>query len=367
MESTKVIVSQEEKRFIFAFLGCLFIHGVLFWLVLNKDWITREALEGTELEITTKSLVVPEWVEELFTVVQTNPDTPENEPDKTLNLSDRKQQNQQVVTSPDQKEGLKSDGDSEESKAIFSGKISLEQSDQTIKNNQADNQDFAITKQEIVQETPTQSISLLPEEKTRVKEQIFPKLSDPNKDGIKIQNDSDERPEQEKVLSKTIDLTKTPTNEDNQLIDQESSPIMPQNPLPLPRPKLNKNLLPTVIRKSKGEPLKSGSLSIEADDRFKEFVAYHRAMSEIIIKQWYQLASSVEISAEDRGTKIKITFTLEADGKIKDLKVVDSNVRTIAGLICKDAIQSPAPFRHWSPEMIEELEEAVTLQITFHY
>ena len=367
MVSIDIIISQDKKRFCLALLCCFLIHVALFHLVLDKKWITKEVIDSNKLEIVTEPLVVPEWVEEIFTVVETNPDTPENEPDKTQNLSDRKQQNQQMVTFPGQQEGLKSDGDSEESKAIFSGNINLEKSAQNTTKSQNDDQSFERIKQDLEQMKSNQVASLFPKEKLRFKEQIFPELIDSTKQGSKIDDDIDSQPIEKEVSSKTIDLTKIPTNSDPQQPNPINLTKTSQNQVPLPRPKLNRNLLPTVIRKSTGVPLKSGSLSIEADDRFKQFVAYHRAMSEIIIKQWYLLASAVEISAEDRGSKIKIAFTLKSDGKINDLQVVDSNVRSIAGLICKDAIQSPAPFRHWSPGMIEELEEAVRLQITFQY
>ena len=367
MESTDRIFSQDKKRISLALLGCLLIHVFLFWLVLNQSWITKEAVDSTVLEIADEALVVPEWVDEIFTIVQTNPDTPENEPDRTKNLSDRKQQNQQMLTLPGQKEGLQSDGDSHESEAIFSGTMNSEKSAQNMNKNKDYDQSLERGKQDLESAMSNQLPTLFSTEKLQFKEQIFPQESNSSQDGMKVDDDIDNKATEKDVTAKTFDLINIPNTRDLQKINQTDLPKTSNIQPPLPRPKLDRNYMPTVKKKSKGVPLRSGSLSIEADDRFKQFVAYHRAMLEIIIKQWYQLAAAVEISAEDRGTKIKVSFTLEPDGKIKELKVVDSNVRSIASLICKDAIQSPAPFRHWSPKMIEELEEAVTLQITFHY
>jgi hypothetical protein len=63
-----------------------------------------------------------------------------------------------------------------------------------------------------------------------------------------------------------------------------------------------------------------------------------------------------------------LEFKLHRDGRVTDLKVVDSTVNEALCLICEKSVLDPCPFASWSKEMRQNIgAEHCTLTLAFKY
>lgn len=134
-------------------------------------------------------------------------------------------------------------------------------------------------------------------------------------------------------------------------------------PMPRARPRLAPELLTGPLMQSQGSARLRGSLAIDAT--FSEFGEYQQQFYAALQAGWYQ---EIEFFQPiDTATRVVVRFTIQADGVVRDVHVVQSTASQIASFICESAITKRSPFRPWSKEMVQVFGQERTLTVAFHY
>ena len=134
-------------------------------------------------------------------------------------------------------------------------------------------------------------------------------------------------------------------------------------PAPRARPRLAPELITGPLMRSQGSASRRGSLAIDAT--FSEFGEYEQQFYAAIQTGWYQ---EIEFFQPiDTATRVHVRFTLHADGRVEEVKAVQSTASEIATFICETAISKRSPFRPWTREMVQVFGRERTLNVVFHY
>ncbi len=120
-----------------------------------------------------------------------------------------------------------------------------------------------------------------------------------------------------------------------------------------------------------GEPIKSdggvrnrGKLAF--DTKSTPFGEYDRLLIAAVEQTWHQLLE--DHRGNQRSGRVVVTFKLNSDGRITELRVADNDAGEIYGLICQRAILDPAPFKKWPPDMLRTIgAHTRELRFTFYY
>lgn len=175
-----------------------------------------------------------------------------------------------------------------------------------------------------------------------------------------------------------------PKTEDssNKKFDQ----LMPDPPKPKPLPgtmtvakaELNpqpEKKRPRTIKEAmlqRGEKMKqdggatqrpNASLDVKATG----FGAYDRAFIDAVQSRWYDLLDNMSYDAYRQG-RVVVQFVLNYDGRITEMKVVESGVTETLTLLCQKAVLDPSPFDKWPREMrLMVGEDSRRITFTFNY
>lgn len=141
----------------------------------------------------------------------------------------------------------------------------------------------------------------------------------------------------------------------------------PPSPKPRPRPRLGADLVRGPLLTSEALAPRVGKVAIEC--RLHPYGAYVQEMLRAIEDQWSQLAQgSRSYLRRDRlPPKITLRFTLGADGRIRNLRRLDTHGESVPADLCRQAIVSRAPFGEWSAEMINDFGSTDEVTINFLY
>jgi hypothetical protein len=69
----------------------------------------------------------------------------------------------------------------------------------------------------------------------------------------------------------------------------------------------------------------------------------------------------------DRSGKVVVQFRLNYDGRITDMKLVESSVGEVHALICQRAVLEPAPYERWPSDLRRMVGNSRDVQFTFYY
>lgn len=86
------------------------------------------------------------------------------------------------------------------------------------------------------------------------------------------------------------------------------------------------------------------------DVKATPFGSYDQAIIEAIQSHWFNLLDERSFTRNDTG-KVVITFILHADGRVTDVRIGETTVTDILGIICQRAVNDPAPFLPWPNDM----------------
>lgn len=157
--------------------------------------------------------------------------------------------------------------------------------------------------------------------------------------------------------------------EDQLLAAQSLAPTSPKPPStkPRPRPRLGSDLVRGPLLTSEALAPRVGKVAIEC--RLHPYGAYVQEMLRAIEDQWSQLAQgSRSYLRRDRlPPKITLRFTLGADGRIRNLRRLDSYGESVPADLCRQAIASRSPFGEWSDKMINDFGSTDEVTINFLY
>ena len=103
------------------------------------------------------------------------------------------------------------------------------------------------------------------------------------------------------------------------------------------------------------------------DARATPFGAYDHALIEAISQRWFHLLDEREYASDSRG-KVVVQFRLFQDGTVKIMAVAENTTASeVLGIICRKAIEDPAPFPSWPDDMKRMLGDTRSIQFTFYY
>jgi len=97
------------------------------------------------------------------------------------------------------------------------------------------------------------------------------------------------------------------------------------------------------------------------------FGEYDAELIRAIQSRWDDLLDSKQFS-RDRSGKVVVAFTLNPDGSITGLQIIESNVGDFLSSVCELAIRDPSPFARWPPDMLRLFgSKPRDVQFTFYY
>lgn len=161
-----------------------------------------------------------------------------------------------------------------------------------------------------------------------------------------------------------VDVYRPPENAEQAATPGDGAGGSPDaKPTPRARPKLAPELTTGPLMRSQGSASRRGSLAIDAT--FSEFGEYEQQFYAAVQSGWYQ---EIEFFQPiDTATRVQVRFTLHADGRVTDVKAVQTTASDIATFICETAISKRSPFRPWTQEMVQVFGQQRTLNVMFHY
>lgn len=284
-----------------------------------------------------------------FKFVETNPDAPANEPDKTSNVSNRNQQSAQAEAAkekdPENRPSVKGRDDIRNDSAIVSG-------------NRAPPQVSPPTPPAAAQTDASEQ-----QQQQARAEQVplagFDKKTGKSEDGI----------------GTNVSRTKAPATNADQFIEgtrgakevdggrvatNQTSKQQPRE-----RPRLNS------VSTARMSPLQNrlagtanvGPIGIDA--RWNEYGDYMHELIEIVDREWHGIVDEYRGHIE-AGTHVEVTFRLNSDGTIIVQKIEETAGRVAVGQ-CQSAISNRQPYRKWTDQMIAVLGNEQTITFGFYY
>lgn len=353
--------------------------------------------------------------------VETNPEGLQNEPDDTTNISNRNQQAaQENVAGAEKNDTPFVEGEDEESPKIIEGEVPTEGEDTPAiqeYSSQTSSQQTQPTPeaQQSMQPTPPQQSQQQNQQEEQQEQQpmpdVLPSMQAPSdlaqlptippppptpdfideekepltEDGItlpmiKAQDVPVQDYSKQEGEDSTLNINIPPSvaqqlskaqeelkqqQQQNPQATQNPQPAQKPTPQPMPRPRLSPKVLPGPLVASQVYAARMGPIGFDA--KFSQFGYYLQRMFETIQLQWYSLLDDVTISQEKRPAYVVIEYDLNAEGKVVEARVLETNAGQLATLLCKDAIESRAPFGPWTSQMVDQLGDQQTIRLKFVY
>ena len=92
---------------------------------------------------------------------------------------------------------------------------------------------------------------------------------------------------------------------------------------------------------------------------------YDAQLIDAVRQKWYSI---LDRARSTEAGKVVIEFTLHYDGRVSDVKVVETSVSDLQSLYCEMAIREPSPYKKWPMELRRELKGDVReVRFTFFY
>ena len=285
--------------------------------------------------------------------VEANPNSPINPPDGTNNFSFREQQAAQLETKPDETKGDLPSLNGEE----FSSKVAQPSTASPSFKKLPDLQEPA--KEKLENKEMKEALA-----KVTPRSMKEPESQNIEPEGLKIEKQDKEGEDKVINLSKNQTVLESPLDKSEMAIlnTPKVSSISTR-----PRPRLSPELLRGPIMKTISNAPRVGMLAVEC--RLHPYGVYVQEMLRSIEDQWHQLANgSMHFLQKDK-MKAKITyrFTLQADGKINDLKFLGQGDGALPAELCRQAIASRVPFGEWTQKMIDDFGQSDEITIHFNY
>lgn len=282
--------------------------------------------------------------------VETNPNAPENVPDKSNNFGAQNQQAAQETPTP----AGKSDRPATEGKKDF-------ESSQIV--------DGELTPP---QEAPPPAPPPTPEVAQALQAAAAArKAENPLPGQEKIEGESPEG-----LGTNIAEQSETPTAVPKKVEGQKDAPLTVGNPAPSqpridpskPQPRIRlpqQRSRPAILADNK---FGTQNIGVPAwDARWSNYGAYLQRLLDSVQVQFDKLVVESRIYPPT-GTVVTVKFRLEAvEGAIAEIIDVHSTGGEQAALICKTAIVSRAPYGKWTDDMVATLGMSQEMTFTFYY
>lgn len=283
-----------------------------------------------------------------FKFVETNPDAPDNPPDKTDNFA---AQNQQVAQEKPTPNG-KSD------RPALEGEKDI-QSTQIV--------DGHLTQPQLppappAPETPPTPPTETAEATKRAQDPLpgFEKIDGEDKNGIGS-NIAEVSAHPESVPEKVDGAKDAPD-----IVGATNKAFVVDPHKPQPRPQLLKNVRPAVFQENKIGTMNIGPVAVDA--KWSNYGRYLQKMIDAIQARWDNLIAASKHYPQP-GSRVTVTFVMNSDGKITTFRNTDGDAGDLATNWCVTAI-SPSPdftYGEWTSDMTAVLGDHQELTFTFYY
>lgn len=279
--------------------------------------------------------------------VETNPDAPENVPDKTRNFGAQNQQVAQEKPTPDGK------------------------SDTPATEGKKDHQSSQIVSGELTppELQPPPSPPPSPDMMQAIQEAQAQREQNPLAGTEKVTGES--------ATGYGFNIAKpsttAPTDVPDKVEGQKDAPLIvgaPQvtvpriNPQqPQPRPKINMRARPAILADNKFGTQNIGAVSFDA--RWSNYGQYLQQLIETVDVQWNRLMHESR-AFPPSGSQVSVKFRLSSDGSISEVINVEGSGGKQYEQICIAGITMRAPYGKWTDDMIAILGESQELTFTFY-
>ena len=280
--------------------------------------------------------------------VETNPDAPENIPDKTQNFA---AQNQQVAQEKPTVDG-KSD------MPALAGKKDFENTQ--IVSGQL------VQPVELIEAVPPQNVTP-PAEKTVQAPKLeqnpltgTEKKEGESKDGFA--SNVSQIAENTRAIPTRIEGVKNVPLIQDAIAAQPA--IDPQRPRPRPTVVKTQQVRPAILAERLAGTANIGPTSVDA--RWSNYGAYLQRMIESVQIQWEKLLTESKVYPTS-GSTVTVKFVMDSEGKISRIINLDSTASDAASRACVSAITDRAPYGTWTDDMKAVLGEQQEMTFTFYY
>lgn len=283
--------------------------------------------------------------------VETNPDAPENTPDKTTNFAAQNQQAAQQDADPKSKADRASTTGKKdfESNQIVDGRLSTP----------LENLAAIPPSPETAQQIAEQEKMAQQQRKEQNPLSGFEKKDGDAKDGIGT-NFSPNLANAEAIPERIEGGKDVP-------FDPNATGLMSIDPRrPRPRPQLVKtqNTRPAVLAENFIKAPNMGVTGIDA--RWSEYGEYLRKMFDAIQFQWERLILNLSAMPAN-GTNVTVKFVLNSEGNIATVVSVNGTASETATRACVSAITERAPYGTWTDDMRAALGDKQEMTLVFLY
>ena len=279
--------------------------------------------------------------------VETNPDAPENIPDKTNNFAAQNQQVAQEKATPN--------GESE--RPAIDGKKDF-QSNQIV-DGHLQKLTEVVPVAPSAPETPAQTAPTPP----RLEQNPLSGFEKTQGDNLNAFGSTaapkatDERPIPNKVEgAKGVPLIEGATG---------LQPVIdPKRPRPRPMIVKQQQVRPAILAENTLGTQNVGVTAINA--KFSNYGAYLQRLVEAVQLEWESILSGTK--AFPSGTYVVVRFVINSEGKVVSFKEVDNHSTDYGQGACTAAITNRAPYGEWTEDMKATLNpDGEELLFTFHY
>ncbi|MGZ0654841.1 hypothetical protein ACWPKO_15510 [Coraliomargarita sp. W4R53] len=346
-----------------AVLATLLVHVAVVWVVPDELMPLQQGGGEEDAASDTYEISLVDPVEPRF--VEASPEAPENEPDRTDQYSYRSQQAADLNPLEDALNQPNVDGE-EDSQKILQG--SLEQvppiepgvyaPNQRPGEGEGDQGGKLGNPNEAALPKPSQP---LPAPKFIQQDPVTEAGPGSRSDLVGPAEEVFEAPDPEAPID--VYRPQPTTEQQPEVVGDGAGGAIEAQPKPRARPRLAPELITGPLMRSQGSASRRGSVAIDAT--FSEFGEYEQQFYAAIQTGWYQ---EIEFFQPiDTATRVQVRFTIHADGRVTDVKAVQSTASEIATFICETALTKRSPFRPWTKEMVQVFGQQRTLNVMFHY
>ena len=280
--------------------------------------------------------------------VETNPDAPENIPDKTTNFAAQNQQVAQEKPTPDGKNDMPALAGKKDfqSTQIVSGQLS-----KPIERLEAvPPADVTPPSEKTVQAPKLEQNPLTGVEKKEGE----------SKDGFA--SNLSKIAENIRPIPNRIEGVKNVPMVNDAVTTQPA--IDPQRPRPRPTVVKQQQVRPAIFAENKFGTQNIGPTAVDA--RWSNYGAYLQRMIESVQLQWEHLLRESKVNPTT-GSSVSVKFVMDSKGLIARIVNVDSTAKDAAERACMSAITDRAPYGEWTDDMKAVLGEQQEMTFTFYY
>ncbi len=302
-----------------------------------------------DIQLAPDEFVIPQKQPPPNKFVETNPDAPENIPDKTKNFAARNQQVAQEKPQADahndtpQLEGKK-DRDVTQ---IVNGALHKPQQQPPPEPPQLLRPAVQPTQKKA---EPRREQNPLPGEQ---------KVEGKDAEGIGMTNS--------RATDNISDVKeKVAGQKDSKALEGDPEASTPKiDPMrPQPRQHLERNVRPAVLQQNLVGTTNIGPMAIDA--KWSAYGEYLQRMIETIQVEWERVIEAGHIYPPS-GTQVTVRFRMDSDGAITEILETKSNGGSQAEGACKTGITARAPYGKWTEDMVAVLGHSQDMTFVFYY